>query len=441
MVDPLTIQTAFPLGDEFLRAPEDIAARRRRRLLTGGALLTLFFVSQEVQLFKFLEGLQIVKLTAVAVAVLLLSSRDQLIDRVRLRDAPQAKMIIGLLAVAVLTIPFAVWPNVSFQYAADAYVKNVIFVYLLLQTVRSDKDARVIATVLSAGSAVLVIPMLTHFGPWVTYKADPTRVAVGGTYDANDLALLFVVTIPFAFFALKGSSRMVKLILLSSMLLMLIGMVKTESRGGFVGLVVIGVMLFLTGSGQARKYTLIAVIAGTALFSVAAPSAYWDRIDTIFHYQKDYNLKEAGGRIMIWKTGLKMIEQNPIIGVGIGCFPNEHAKLSPYHLQSAAHNAFVQVTAELGIVGLFLFISIIVVSLVMSQRIKRAARAHLTDPDLLWLASAVQVSFIGYVTCAFFLSHAYSGIFSFCVATGAIMTARYRAWRRSAAPAEEIEYA
>jgi putative inorganic carbon (HCO3(-)) transporter len=440
MIDSLAQQPTLSSVDDYIEVPAEIDRRRKARLLVGASLLTLFFVSQEVQLFNFLEGLQIVKLTAVVVAILFLSSREQLVHRIRLRDAPQAKMIIALLVIAALTIPFAVWPNVSLQYAANFYLKNVIFVYLLLQTVRSDKDVRTIATVLAIGSAIQVIPMLVHVGPWVTYKADPTRFAVGGTYDANDLALLFVVTIPFAFFALKGSRPAVKAVLLVSLALMLAGMVETGSRGGFLGLIAVGFMLFLGGSSQARKYTLIAVIAGTVLFVAAAPATYWDRIGTIYNYQSDYNLSEAGGRIMIWKTGLKMIAQNPVIGIGIGCFPNEHAKLSEFHLQSAAHNAFLQITAELGIVGLLLFLGIIITSLIVGRRVKREVHAGRTDPDLLWLAAAVQASFVGYVTCAFFLSHAYSGIFSFCVAAAAILTARYRAHKRLSTPKQEIEY-
>ena len=431
---------AVSSSEEYRAASIDPDQRRRNRLLVGAALLTLCFVSQEIQLFTFLDGLQIVKLTAIAVLILFVSSRQQLLDRVRLGDAPQAMMVVSILLLAVATIPFAVWPSISLQYAMNAYAKNVIFVYLLLQAVRTDRDARVIATVLSIGSAILVIPMLTRLGPWVTYKTDPTRLAVGATYDANDLALLFVVTIPFAFFALKGSRPAVKVLLLGSLLLLLAGMVKTGSRGGFLGLIAVTVFLILGSSGQIRKYTLITVISGAVLFTAFAPGTYWQRIETIYHYQGDYNLNEAGGRIMIWKTGLRMISQNPLIGVGIGCFPNEHAKLSEIHLQSAAHDAFLQITAELGIGGLVLFLGIIVYSLAMAYRVRRAARAGQTDPDLLWFASAVQVSFIGFIICAIFLSHAYSGIFSFCVAAAAIMTARYKASRRQISAREEIAY-
>ncbi|HEY6331598.1 MAG TPA: O-antigen ligase family protein [Blastocatellia bacterium] len=441
MTESQMLPAALPSSEGWILPSFDIEARRHRRLLIGASLLVLFFVTQEIQLFTFLAGLQVVKLTGIAVAVLFLSSRKELLDRVRLRDAPQVTMIIGLLLLGVVTIPFAVWPAVSFQYALGVYAKNVVFVYLLLQIVRSDKDARTIVAVLSAGSAILVVPMLTHFGPWVTYKADPTRMAVGATYDANDLALLFVVTIPFSYFALRGSRPFVKLMLLGSIALMLAGMVKTGSRGGFVALVAIGIFIFLASSGQARKYTLIAVVSGVALFAMAAPASYWERMDSIYHYENDYNLKEVGGRIMIWETGLTMIAQNPIIGVGIGCFPNEHAKLSSIHLQQAAHNAFIQVTSELGVGGFVLFSGIIIVSLRMAYRARKDARLGRTDPDLLWLASAVQVSFIGYLAGAFFLSHAYSGIFSFCVASGAIVTARYKAHRRQLPAPEEIEYA
>jgi putative inorganic carbon (HCO3(-)) transporter len=435
------IDLDLPLANQSLTGRSSVEARRKHRLLIGASLLTLFFVPQALQLFPILEGLQIVKFTAIGVALLFLNSREEIINRIRLRDAPQAKLIVAMLVLAAATIPFAIWPYGSLRYTVDAFAKNVIFVYLLLQTVRSDRDLRIIAAVMVAGCGVLVLPMITHIGPVVTYKADPTRIAVGGTYDANDLALLFDVAIPFAFFSVKSSRPAVKAILIASMLLMLIGMVKTESRGGLLGLLVVLAIILLRSSGQARKYTLMALAAAAVFFMFAAPPAYWNRMDTIYHYQGDYNLNEAGGRIMVWKNGLKMISASPLIGVGIGCFPMEHEKLSEVHLQMAAHNAFLQAAAELGVFGLLLFVGIITVSLNTARRVRHDIRQGLISAELSWLASATEASFLGFVTGAFFLSHAYSGIFCVLAAMGAILHSRYKKEKAKHAITEEIDYA
>ncbi|MDQ3370004.1 MAG: O-antigen ligase family protein [Myxococcota bacterium] len=59
-------------------------------------------------------------------------------------------------------------------------------------------------------------------------------------------------------------------------------------------------------------------------------------------------------RYEAWAQGLQMFKSNPVFGVGAGQF-SEHHYLT-------AHNAFVLPLAELGIIGLFLFVALVYVS-------------------------------------------------------------------------------
>ena len=349
--------TAEGLSLSGERSRDLSGARRTRVLLVGVAALTLFFVPQTLQLFPALGGLQLAKLTAIGLVVYLLSSRELLMGRVRLRSAPQIGLLIGILALAIITVPTSIWPSQSIRYIVEAYAKNVAFVYLLLQAVRNDLAARTVAAVLAAGSCCLVLAILVHLGPLVTYKTEPGRIAVGSSYDPNDMALLFVIAIPFAFFMIDSSRRRVKLLLVTSIALMLAGVALTESRGGFLGLCVTAALMFVRGSRQARKITLLILGTGAVLFTFAAPTTFWDRISTIYNYEGDYNLSEEGGRIAVWKNGLHMIAANPLTGVGIACFPVEQAAISASRLQMAAHNSFIQIAAELGPGGLMLFLA------------------------------------------------------------------------------------
>jgi|SRR5215471_4110730 len=413
---------------------------RRPMMLAGICALTLFFTPQILQLFPGLEGFQIAKVTAIAVMLMFLTSRGSWSSRVRLGDAPQLKCIIALLVLGTLTIPLAEWPSASFHYITDVYIKNVIFVYLLAQGIRSDRDCRVVAGVLTLGSTLLVLAILTGIGPLAVAKTDPNRLSVGGTYDSNDLALLFVVTIPFAFFLLKPSRPLIRVFLMASIVLMLIGMLKTGSRGGFLGLLAIGFLIFWRGSRQARKYTLITVALGASLFAVAAPKYYWERIGTIFNYQEDYNINEQTGRLTIWKAGLGMIAERPLTGIGIACFNYAEGRINHSKLQQSPHNSFIQSAAELGLPGGFLFLAIIVCSVRMARRIRRALQA--AGDQSIWFASAVEVGFLGFAVSGFFLSHAYSGIFCFLAGIGAVLQARYGSSSVLAEPEpEEIEYA
>jgi O-antigen ligase len=428
------------LRDRYNGQADDPAQTRRPMMLAGISALTLFFTPQILQLFPSLEGYQIAKVTSITVMLMFLISRGSWSSRVRLGQAPQLMCIIGLLVLATLTMPLAEWRSGSFHYITDVYIKNVIFVYLLAQAVRSDRDCRVVAGVLTLGSTLLVLAILTGVGPLAVAKTDPNRLSIGGTYDSNDLALLFVVTIPFAFFLLKPSRPLVRLFLMGSIVLMLIGMLKTGSRGGFLGLLAIGALIFLRGSRQARKYTLITIALGAALFAAAAPASYWERIGTIYNYQEDYNVNEETGRLTIWKAGLEMIAERPLTGIGIACFNYAEGRINHSKLQQSPHNSFIQVTAELGLPGGFLFLAIIFCSVRMARRVRRALQA--IDSQSIWFASAVEVGFLGFLVSGFFLSHAYSAIFCFLAGIGAVLHARYCSSSLFARPQPpEIEYA
>jgi len=76
-------------------------------------------------------------------------------------------------------------------------------------------------------------------------------------------------------------------------------------------------------------------------------------------------------RLLIWKTTLEMIKDRPILGSGIGTFKMnylnyqaEFLKNNPYYIQYSGkagetHNEYLQMWAELGIIGLGIFIGII----------------------------------------------------------------------------------
>jgi len=76
-------------------------------------------------------------------------------------------------------------------------------------------------------------------------------------------------------------------------------------------------------------------------------------------------------RLLMWRTTLEMIKDRPILGSGIGTFKMnylnyqaEFLKNNPYYIKYSgkageAHNEYLQMWAELGIIGLGIFIGII----------------------------------------------------------------------------------
>src|SRR5689334_3777134 len=103
--------SGFELSGE-LAEPTDAQNRTtgRRKLsvfVAGVALLTLFFVTQLLQLLPFLHRLPVAKIAAGFVVLVFVFSPQLLANRLRLREIPQFKYILGILAFALLTAPLS----------------------------------------------------------------------------------------------------------------------------------------------------------------------------------------------------------------------------------------------------------------------------------------------------------------------------------------------
>ena len=94
-----------------------------------------------------------------------------------------------------------------------------------------------------------------------------------------------------------------------------------------------------------------------------------------------------------------MFRSNPLLGVGYLNFTD--------HNDLTAHNSFVLCFAELGIVGYFFWLALLVVAILQIEQVRRCE----DDDALRRHARALVASFAGMLVAAFFLSRSYNPIF------------------------------
>ena len=146
------------------------------------------------------------------------------------------------------------------------------------------------------------------------------------------------------------------------------------------------------------------------------PDSWYDRMYTIDQYEQD---ESAQGRLNSWLFALRLASDHPLTGGGFRVV--DDPSLYFHYVPNADvvhnfHSIYFEVLGEHGYVGLILFLSLIVVSLGTAQWIIRNARAR---PDLEWarlLASAVQVSIVGYCAAGTFLNLGFYDLFYALVA-------------------------
>jgi O-antigen ligase len=343
-----------------------------------------------------------------------------------------AKCVAVVAVFALLSIPLSVWPSHSLTYFLTSFVSSLLL-FVLASAGFADRDTAHLC-VLVLVAAVGIDALYVLVGPAPLLEGRPH---IGEGLDPNESAALFVFTLPFAIALGVGRERKRWLGLIVALLLVA-GIVATGSRGGVVGLGVVALVLMARAAPRLRRKYVLAVAICAAAFVAASDEAQMARFKTIFAPESDYNLTDREGRVQVWMRGMRYMLTHPLVGVGIGGFETAEGVLSGkrnvgYGIRyTNAHNSFVQLGAELGVIALAAFVVAWWSAARGCRRIEKCAiRDHAVRPRLsdqeARLAASAQSALIGLGAAAFFLSLAYHPItlFALAVCVGVIAGSPY----------------
>jgi probable O-glycosylation ligase (exosortase A-associated) len=250
--------------------------------------------------------------------------------------------------------------------------------------------------------------------------------------DENDLALALNVGLPFAYFlqSVDGLSSRGKLFYRLASVLLVIGIVATSSRGGFVALCASVLAIIYFSRNKFRNFVVVLLAATVFFFMI--PEEYKSEISSI----SDTREATAAGRLYQWRMGWDMYVDNPVFGVGAGNYP---WRVAYYELQSkgrspsgrlhggrAAHSLYFTLLPELGTLGLALFVVALTSAIKRLRRIARdEAKRNLGRGTSLAEASAraTIVAFIAYLSAGMFVSVLYYPHFWYLVAIAVALDA------------------
>lgn len=186
--------------------------------------------------------------------------------------------------------------------------------------------------------------------------------------------------------------------------------VLTQSRGGIVGLVV-ALLAAVAFAGRARPrivalvLTLVAI--GLGYYLTYTPAH-------VFESGARGGLSAASsGRTDEWQVALRVVAGHPIGGVGLGNYPIVEPSYATHTLnlnfvqfivkfRQVAHNMYLEVAAEVGLVGLLVFLTILALPLRLAAR--ALARLVPAGDELEFHVRGVLAGAIGMLTAYVFLS-------------------------------------
>ena len=233
-------------------------------------------------------------------------------------------------------------------------------------------------------SEPVAIPALDHSGRYLW------RVrSFGFLNDPNDFAQVIVVAVPLLGLLYRkgrGGRNLIAVGVPAAVFLYTIYL--THSRGAIIGL---GSLLFF-GLRKRLGMTRTLVLAGLLVAAMIGTNAAGGR-----GFSTDE--ESAGGRILAWSDGLSMLRSRPLFGVGYGSFTDYH--------ELTAHNSFVLCFSELGLIGYFAWLSLVVIAFRDVNQVAEAPEETL-DAGVVTCARLLRTALTGFLTCAWFLSRTYA---------------------------------
>jgi O-antigen ligase len=350
-------------------------------------------------------------------------------------------------AFVYLALAFVTWTFVSSIYALDAeialtrvssFVQLVLAALMILSVV--DRPSRIRGVYWSMVlwaylSTVVAIPQ---------YYLGITPVALGFFRNRHGLAMVIDLGIVFAYFLYQTNpGRAGRLFLLTSLPVFFLGLALTLSRTGFIMLGVALLTVWYRIAREKRLLLLLSSMAALCIITYLLPDAVWKRagsiVPVIQRQQETFGL-----RVRLWEAGIRMIRDRPVFGVGPGNYMTalprySQGELTGRHL--VAHNAFISVAADMGLIGLGLFVAILVRALIGTDRARRVGR-RTGSKDLEFYALAAQIALILVMTQA--VTNSCEAIKFTWAVLGMAACVEQVAWRRilaerSAAPAPALE--
>jgi putative inorganic carbon (hco3(-)) transporter len=382
-------------------------------------ILTYFFVDygRPQDWFPVLGAIRPAMIVlGVSIAVLFLSGRMVV--------PPLARLMLLFVALMAVMVPFSFNHRVAFYKTEELALLMFGAALPIIAFVDSVDRLKALIGFIVWIHVPMALFSLTHKG-----------VGVGSFLtDENDFALAMNMVLPYAVALLVlARSTIRRVLLLGVITLFLAAIVGTMSRGGFIGLVSVAVMMWLRSRRKFRALIGVALLA--LIFALVARSqtsfghhaeakSYWDEMTTIQSATEEGDTGET--RIELWGLAWRMFLDNPVLGVGPSNFPFNAANYETEYMAShgrhawgrVAHSLYFTLLSESGTVGTLVFGCIVALGWAGRRRLERACRSAVenqalsgaerdTAGTMSQLAAAMDVALVTFLVTGAFLSVLY----------------------------------
>jgi len=312
-------------------------------------------------------------------------------EKIKFIHSPLDFSVIAFMAICPLSFFWSDSPFISLK-ELPIFLAGPLLYFIIVNNIHNEKQiSRIISAILIMGGLFGIYGILQYNGiDFAFWIGNYGRGKVFGLFgNAGYFAGYLMFPLPIAmalFFVCKNKVK--KILLLIGVFAMGGALLATLTRGSYLALGISSIfmfLLFLSSRGnffikENKKIfivILIAILVTTFLFVIPNPfnkqgtviSKIKNRISTT-QLSKDSSLKR---REAIWGFSTLMIKDHLLLGSGLGTFKyntlkyqakffdqGQNRALYPYGVADKAHNEYLQLGAELGIIGLGIFLWLII---------------------------------------------------------------------------------
>lgn len=261
-----------------------------------------------------------------------------------------------------LMLAYVVWVALSAVWSIDgpmttsragSYAQLLVLVWLIWEVTSTEERLHSVLRAYCFGASLCAANTLSRLVTPGVVPGDGGRYAPKG-FDQNELALLLSLSVPMGVFLLSRERTTIgSLLCYLHLILAATATLLTGSRAGAISLAGGAIAVAPVAAwmrGPKRTALAAALVAGAACASLVVPQATWERL---LSASSELTGGTLDSRTIVWAAGIQSFREHPFLGVGAGAYAaSVGPKIDKFYV---AHNSFLSVLVELGVVGAMIF--------------------------------------------------------------------------------------
>jgi O-antigen ligase len=342
-------------------------------------------------------------------------------EKLKFNSSPLNLPVLSFMVVCVLSVLWSNSPFVSLK-SLPLFLAGPLLYFIVNNNIinRKQKINRILNVLLFVGTLFGIYGILQYNGiDFPFWIKNLGRNKVFGLFgNVNYFAEYLIIPLPIAIALFFVSKNKINKILLSISILAMGGtLIATFTRGTYLGLGISIIFMFILyliirGKNFIKEhkkifiFILALIILITFLFALPNPlnksGTVISKIKGRISIARLSNEFSFGRRIAIWKFTGMIIEDHPLLGSGLGTFKynslnyqakffdqGENRSLYPYGIADKAHNEYLQLWAELGIIGLGAFIWIIISFFICGAKLLKKTKDNYKEGLIIGLMGGI----------------------------------------------------